>query len=281
MNKMFTKNIVTIFIVIFAIGVATLYYYNLSKNETSTRPPPKAPRRDKIISSYDPYVGQSRPNIKPILKKSSANNSNKNPKKDCKGCKKVKFIDDFEYIKMPSLNRKIEVDLDEEELQGYTEPATYEPTSSKTKVIPSNVDQTDPNDTWDSSFGLPLMSADEKRDYFNRMQQNHKKLEKSLGEFTEYQMDRSTVIKTDTSIDPFKPCHHSPSLQDQTIKDIYDSQVSTYKAKPKKVLKTTKSETVYQHESELNGGKINGTKGLHGFDGIGDTFKAASFGNEF
>jgi len=272
MNKMFTKNIVTIFIVIFAIGVATLYYYNMSKKEPKIKSP-KAPRRDRIISSYDPYMGQPRPDIKPILKKSSKTSKT--------GSKKVQFNDDLEYIKMPSLNKKIEVDLDEEDVQGYMEPATYEPVSSKTKVIPSNVDQTDPNDTWDSSFGLPLMSADEKRDYFNRMQQNHKKLEKSLGEFTEYLTDRSTVIKTDTSIDPFKPCHHSPSLQDQTIKDIYDSQVSTYKAKPKKILKATKSETVYQHESELNGGKINGTKGLHGFDGIGDTFKAASFGNEF
>lgn len=283
---MITKNIITIIIIIFAIGVATLYYYKFSKDKSTQHS--TNIRSDKIISGSD-TIGIIKNNnfsenykTKPILKQ-------KNKSTPRKSTKKVKFNDNLEYIEYiaqkHNLNKKMEIDLDSDDddvdVAGMPEPAQYEPTSSKTKIIPSNVDQTDPTDTWDSSFGLPLMSAAEKRDYFYKMQENHKKLEKSMGEFTDYQMDRSTVIKTDTSIDPFKPSHHRSSLQDQTIKDIYDSKVSTYKAKPKKILKKTKSETVYQHESELNGGNINGTKGLHGFDGIGDSFKAASFGNEF
>ena len=315
---MITKNIITLLIIIFAIGVATLYFYKFSIDNSTQRSITNSnisERNDKIISGSDTmnttkssnYVHPMTPSMKPSMKPNTKPKSILKHKKKSdshKSNKKVKFNDKMEYVQYINnrhdLNKKIEIDLnddhddpdkhserdeydgyDEHKVTGVSEQAQYTPTSSKTKIIPSNLDQTDPTDTWDSSFGLPLMSAGEKRDYFYKMQENHKKLEKSMGEFTDYQMDRSTVIKTDTSIDPFKPSHHSASLENQTIQDIYDSKVSVYKAKPKKILKKTKSETTYKHESELNGGNINGTKGLHGFDGIGDSFKAASFGNEF
>src|SRR5277367_150470 len=110
------------------------------------------------------------------------------------------------------------------------------------------------------------------------MQQNHKKYEKSVSEFAKYQTDRSTLIQTDTTINPFKPDHRSDQLKGKTVKEIYDTQVAGPRAKPKKIKKKTTNGTTYVDESELNGGAISGTENLHGFDGIGDSHKTAAFG---
>jgi|SRR5271154_3403186 len=150
----------------------------------------------------------------------------------------------------------------------------------KYKINPSNLDSVSPEETWDASFGLPLMSKDEKRDYFAQMQKNHKKYENSISDFAKYQMDRSTIIQTETTINPFKPDHRSKSLRGRAVKDIYDEQIAGPKAKPKRVKKRTRTGIVYENESELNGGTISGTK-MHGFDGINDSHKTAAFGNEF
>jgi len=150
----------------------------------------------------------------------------------------------------------------------------------KYKINPSNLDSVSPEETWDASFGLPLMSKDEKRDYFAQMQKNHKKYENSISDFAKYQMDRSTIIQTETTINPFRPDHRSKSLRGRAVKDIYDEQVAGPKAKPKRVKKRTQTGVVYENESELNGGIISGTK-MYGFDGINDSHKTAAFGNEF
>jgi len=93
-------------------------------------------------------------------------------------------------------------------------------------------------------------------------------------------MDRSTIIQTETTINPFRPDHRSKSLRGRAVKDIYDEQVAGPKAKPKRVKKRTQTGVVYENESELNGGIISGTK-MYGFDGINDSHKTAAFGNEF
>ncbi len=112
------------------------------------------------------------------------------------------------------------------------------------------------------------------------MQNNHKDFQRSLGQFTQYQMDNRTLLKTDTTIDPFKPEKQSKSLKGRTVKEIYDQQVAGPKAKPKKIKSRTGTSIIYEDEAEMNGGTIKGTN-LCGFDGINDGFKTAAFGNEF
>jgi hypothetical protein len=150
----------------------------------------------------------------------------------------------------------------------------------ETKIIPSNLETNDSGDTWDSSFGLPLMSQRERADYFVKMMDNHKKFDTSMGEFYDYLTDQSTVIKTDTTIDPFKPSIRSGNLKGKAVSDIYDEQVAGPQAKPKKIKFKNEMGTTYMDESEMNGGKISGTN-LFGFNGYIEQCKPASFGNEF
>ena len=151
---------------------------------------------------------------------------------------------------------------------------------TKSNVCPSNLVQTDPEAMWDASFGLPLMNKEDKKKFVSKMQKNHKDFQKSLGQFTQYQTDNRTLIKTDITIDPFKPQHQSKSLKGRTVKDIYDQQVAGPKAKPKRIKSRTATTVIYENEAEMNGGKIKGTN-LCGFDGTNDGFKSAEFGNEF
>lgn len=150
----------------------------------------------------------------------------------------------------------------------------------ETKIIPSNLETNDSGDTWDSSFGLPLMSQRERSDYFVKMMDNHKKFDTSMGEFYDYLTDQSTVIKTDVTIDPFKPSVRSGNLKGKAVSDIYDEQVAGPQAKPKKIKFKNEMGTIYADESEMNGGKISGTN-LFGFNGYIEQCKPASFGNEF
>jgi hypothetical protein len=173
---------------------------------------------------------------------------------------------------------KLEINLDDIDKPNY--PIIDQLIDQNTTIFPSNLDQTDPEAMWDANFGLPLMSKNDKKKFVEKMQKNHKEYEKSLGQFTQYQMDNSTLIKTDVIIDPFKLEHRSDCLKGQSVKDIYDRQVAGPKAKPKKIKIKTPTNIVYEDESELNGGNIKGTN-LHGFDGVNDGYKSAAFGNEF
>ena len=148
------------------------------------------------------------------------------------------------------------------------------------KILPVNLEEENPNDTWDSSFGLPLMTDNAKQKFAAKMHQNHKLYQKSLSQFNKYQLDNSTLIKTDITIDPFKPEKNSKNLKGKTIGQIYDEQVAGPKAIPKKIKTRTPTSIIYENESEMNGGRIKGTN-LCGFDGISGSYKTAAFGNEF
>nr|AEX62657.1 hypothetical protein mv_L452 [Moumouvirus Monve] len=149
--------------------------------------------------------------------------------------------------------------------------------SENNHVVPSNLSD-DAENIWHSSFGKPLLTQQEKNKFTQKIQKDHKNYEKCLGQFVKYQTDDSTVIKTDTTIDPFKK-PNDPNLKNMTIKDIYDKQVCGPKAKPRTIKNTINNTVIYDDESELNGGFIKGTN-LQGFDGTSD-FKSAAFDNEF
>lgn len=150
-------------------------------------------------------------------------------------------------------------------------------------IIESNLDLSTVGDTWDASFGMPLMSQKEQADYFAKMMNNFSKYKEAVGEFYEYVTDQKAVLKTDTTIDPFQPSktpEKYKSLKGKTVGEIYDEQVSGPHAKSKEIRKVTKTETFYEDESDMNGGIIPGTK-LFGFDGSSSNKMPASFGNGF
>lgn len=153
------------------------------------------------------------------------------------------------------------------------------PIAPNTAVLPSNLEQIDPKEIWNSNFGLPLIDQNEKEKYMSQMKKNHENYVKSMGQFTQHVMDDKTVIKTDTSIHPFDEADKQV-FKGKKIKDIYDDQTSGPKAKPKKIKYKTPSSIIYENEVDINGGYIKGTN-LHGYDGINDGYKLASFGNEF
>ena len=140
--------------------------------------------------------------------------------------------------------------------------------------------QLDQNDSWDASFGLPLVSKNQGKVHFDKMQKSNRKYEQSMSEFSEYQTDRSSIVEPEFKIDPFKPSQKSRALAGQKIKDIYDMQVACPKATPKKIKKVTRNMITYEDDSVNNGGLIPGSN-LHGFDGQSNVFGSASFGNEF
>lgn len=155
----------------------------------------------------------------------------------------------------------------------------YSPRSTK-HVLPSNLEFNNPEDKWDSSFGIPLMNPKEQADYFVKMMNNYKKYGTAVGDFYEYQTDNSTLIKSDVFIDPFKPSTKSKNLKGVAVSEIYDESVKGPVAKPKKIKSINGSTVVYEDESEMNGGKIMGTN-LSGFNGYAESHRPASFGNEF
>lgn len=149
---------------------------------------------------------------------------------------------------------------------------------SETKPIkPSNLEHSE--QAWDAGFGLPLMDSKDKSRFVNKMRDNHDQYQQSMGDMTKYQMDRSTVIQTDTTIDPFK---NTGGYDGLTVKDIYDRQTAGPRAKPKVISRRTAPPglTIYSSESELNGGKLKGSN-LSGFDGAVDEYQSAAFGNGF
>jgi hypothetical protein len=298
-KNMLSRNIIIILVVIFIVGFGAYIYYQFNEdkdqfNEDTNKIESFSMSTDNT-SKYTKGVMSSRTEEpicvlgdgpQRILKKKSIHTQNKSKSQSLSKRNlenKSNISDDNSPIVILS---KKHSDL----FSDRDDNDTYSPTEvelddtmmpNDMHLMPSNYDQTDPNETWDESFGLPLMSKEEKKKFFNKMQQNHKKYEKSISEFAKHQTDRSTIIKTDTTIDPFKPDHRSKKLKGQTIKEIYDAQVAGPKAKPKKIKNRTSTTVVYENESELNGGLLSGTKELHGYDGINNSHKSADFGNEF
>lgn len=138
----------------------------------------------------------------------------------------------------------------------------------------------DANNTWDSSFGIPLMNKDEKKKYFNKVQKNFIDYGKSMSEFEKYLTDRSTIIQTETTIDPFKPDHRSGSLENKTIQEIYDQQTAGPKAKPMKIKSNHDYQTIYDNDSEMNTGQLNGSN-LKAYDNFGSAYPSRLRGCEY
>lgn len=266
------NNIMLLIIILVFIGIIVYFYYNQKKLSAFT-----------LI------------NTPKIL-----NETNKAKHK--KNRKKVRFDDnvtyytyDKNYINKKSDNVKhSQIDMD----KLFTSPQySNELTNSdhdtytdvrddilSNDVRPANLDtillqEENSETTWDSTFGLPLMTQNEKQKHIDKIHKNYKDYEKSLGKFVKYQTDDSMLINVNTNINPFDP-NKADTIKGKTIKKIYDSYVEGPKAKPKQIKYQSDTSLIYKDESELNGGKLLGTK-LSAFDKDGNDFKSANFSNEF
>jgi hypothetical protein len=234
-----SSNILSIILILLIIGIIVYFYYNY-KNKSISR---QVPKINPTISKKNKKIKKRvRFNTKPQIQHQTNNSI------------------DVDSICYPSESCN-ESDMDK----------------SETVICPSNLDRQD--DLWDAQFGLPLVDEKSKRKSINKIKHEHDKYGKSLGKFNSYQMDKNTIIKTDTTIDPFKS-ENRHLLQGKSIGDIYDKQVSGPKAPPKKILRRSSSSVIYENESDMNGGVLNGTT-LHGYDGSAGGFQSANFENEF
>lgn len=130
------------------------------------------------------------------------------------------------------------------------------------------------------NYSQPLVNENTKKEYYAKLQKNYKDYEKSIGEFVKYQTDDSLIIKTDTYINPFKPESRSNDYKGKAIKDIYDSMVAGPRAKPKKIKKITTNEVLYEDESELNSGRLQGC-GIRSYDNMPNAYQQATFNHDF
>lgn len=268
---MVLNNIIIIIIVLIIIGVIVYFYYNCKNTAISN---------NSMTSKNNIFVTKN----------------NKSPKK-------VRFNDNIKYntykknsilsnsIEMLSPGSKIDVDSIFTSIGKNS--SSDSPNSINESIKSINSSESDnsennnfcshnynqPEEVWDASFGLPLMSKEEKHKYIKQMHKNHRKYQKSFGKFTQYQTDNNTLIQTDTTINPFKEAKGSKSLKGNTVREIYDKQVAGPIAKPKKIKSKSDNKTFYEDEMEMNGGKIKGTN-MCGFDNSNE-FRSAAFGNEF
>jgi hypothetical protein len=284
---MISNNIIIILVIICVVGIIVYFYYNQ-----------KSDQLDQRVSKWDKYYSDNPAGGSSNKKNRSVKFSDKVQYNEFSNCSSLDLDSDI------PTETSINVDQILSDISGESKAlkekfdtntgqcdrggngcsiSETEGRVSKSKIQACNTDQTNPDDSWDSNFGLPLMNTGEKNKYFTQMKKNHDKLVKSLSEFTDYQMDSSTIIKTDTTInqfDPFNPNKPSKKLKGKKVSEIYDEQVEGPKFKSKKIIKKTPAQIFYDKESELNGGELTGSS-LHGYNGVGDEHQGADFGNGF
>lgn len=183
----------------------------------------------------------------------------------------VRYINSGPHVRTDSEPRSNSDSHINSELTGSSQSISL--SDSDHLSIPNSLDK-DIEPRWDSAFGAPLMSAAEKKKFTDSIKKDHKQYERSLGKFSQYLMDKSTVIE------PFKPNTKSSKLKGRPIQDIYNEQVAGPKAKPKQIKRKTDTMIVYDDETEMNGGSLGGTD-VNAFDENFASHKLAAFGNEF
>lgn len=134
----------------------------------------------------------------------------------------------------------------------------------------------DDNKPWDHIFGQPLLPDEEKNKYYDNMKKEYENINKSMCKYGDYITDKSTIIETDVTINPFGS---EKKFTGKTIKEIYDKKVQGPKFKSKKIIKKTPSEIFYCNENELNGGEIIGSN-LCAYD-ENKKYRNANFCHEF
>ncbi|AKI80042.1 hypothetical protein QJ850_gp657 [Acanthamoeba polyphaga mimivirus] len=302
---MISNNTITIILIIAIVAIVFYIYFQRNKSrKDSHKNPGNYQNFDTLNNDSDAKIMKKsvKKSTKKLLKKSNQNNQKKKVRFD----KTVKYnIYKQQSPEISSHNSPFDVDTilnsiysdqsDISEDSNCSEISELSETSNHSElsdtnnnlccnIIPSNLED-DTNNYWDSSFGLPLATDEEKNKFAKQIKKNHKNYEKALGNFTKHKTDDNIIIKTDTTIEMFKSPYTSDEDETElqrkprTVKDIYDNKVAGPKAKPKKIKYKTANMVMYENENEMNGGFIKGTN-IHGFDGNAG-FKSADICDEF
>jgi len=147
---------------------------------------------------------------------------------------------------------------------------------SDTEQIPVS-DKLD-QDTWDYSFGLPLMSCYAKQKYTDNMNKNHQKYLNSMSEYTEHQTDKSIILQKDIEISKFNRNNDNSNIG-KKIKDIFDEQTANINVPTKNIINQTDNLITYDNESSMNAGNLLGAS-FSGFE-HGCNFKNVTDDNDF
>jgi hypothetical protein len=248
---------------LFIIGIIVFYYCNRSVNHDNNSNRGSKKKHD----------------IQKSQKKSTKNNRNR--------YRKVRFNDKVKYhyynknSSITTERKKINIDdfLNKKTIANNTNNISEN--KSPNERIDEQMGERI-NESWDSNFGVPLITKEEGRQHFVKIQKSNRKYEQSMSDFSEYQIDKDAIVEPEIKINPFKPTETSDLFTGQKIKDIYDAQVANPKAKPKKIKKVTPELITYENESVNNGGILCGSKNLRGTDYQKiNTFGNAAFGNAF
>lgn len=132
---------------------------------------------------------------------------------------------------------------------------------------------------WNDNFGSVLASDYEKSAINKKIKKEHDMYFKSMGMFSDYLSNNDNITEV-RKIDPFDP-KNQDELSGLTIGEIYDNQVSSnFIAKPKKIKHIDSSMTIYEDESVINGGMMEGSN-IKGYDNINNIHESANFSNGF
>ena len=274
---MISSSIWLIIFIFIVIGIIAYFYYHYHGDSSGTEDNKVVLDNQKFIKNpYKKNMGKvkNKSSCKPVnistLSKFSQDSSSKINIDNVLARMKEKSVSNYPISVSASFT-----DVPSETIKKYHNNIFK---CSKMKSHTSS-NELDPEAIWNSNFGEPLVSQEEKKLHTSKMEKDHQDYIKSLGKFVKYKTDNGTVIRTDITIDPFKQ-KDIKSLNGKTIKDIYDEQVAGPSFVKKKIRGKTKSTIVYDDESEMNGGQLKGTN-LYGFDGAPENYKMAKFGNEF
>lgn len=99
---------------------------------------------------------------------------------------------------------------------------------------------------WASNFNSSLIDKKESDAYYKKIMKENCDTLKSMDEYNNFKDKKKYIQKKKTF----------NNLEGQTLKDIYDDQVSNVSAIPKRVKEVKDGEVIYDSESENNGGNV-------------------------
>ena len=235
---MISKNIIILLVIFIVIGIIVYFYYNYnnssdlrteSQSKLQTYKSNKSNKSNKLYKSNKSNKLQNKKKVRfnnkveynvydqsPVSICSTDNNLSPKSKLNINEFFQNSDLNSDSDLNNPTkqkMGMEMEIELDSDKYSTEIDlNSESDILHDDSNIRASNLEDNDPEATWDASFGLPLTSKEEKKDYFNKMQKNFQQYGDALDDFGKYQMDRSTVIQTETTINPFKPDHRSYRL---------------------------------------------------------------------
>lgn len=149
--------------------------------------------------------------------------------------KKVRFNNKVQYNTMSPVTSEIGSSIDYKQV----------PKINVDSILSSSSESPAENQ-WDSNFNSSLIDKGESDAYYEKILKENNIALKSMDKYTNFK-DKKKYMESKKKFS---------QLEGQTIKDIYDDQVSNISAIPKKIKNVRDNEIIYDDESENNGGNV-------------------------